>query len=144
MKEDRLQYELVVWFSQRYPELRGHLFEVNNDTYNVKHAIKRRSMGMISGVSDLIFIVPDSGKIAALELKAPQSTHKKEHIQNQVDWGAKMVKAGGYYLITSSLHDAEMFIDNLIRNNPALAKDKQNKSIHFVKKQYYKKTIKFL
>lgn len=144
MTEKRLQYELVLWFSQKYPELRGHLFEINNDTYNVKHAMTRRAMGMISGVSDLIFVVPKSGKTAAIELKAPSSVHSKEHIQNQVDWGVKMIKSGGYYLITSDLATAKDFIEFLITDFIIAVKDRQGECIHFVKKQYYKKTVKFL
>ncbi len=143
MKEKKLQYELVVWFSQEYPQLRGLFFEANNDTYNVKHAMKRRSMGMISGVSDLIFVMPKTSVIVGIELKAPKSVHSKQHIQNQITWGEQIIANGGYYLITSSLTKAKNFIKWLINNHVGLAISCQDICLNFVKEQYYKKTIKF-
>lgn len=143
MKEKKLQCELVVWFSQEYPQLRGLLFEANNDTYNVKHAMKRRSMGMISGVSDLIFIIPKNGRIAGIELKAENSVHNKQHVKNQLEWGEKIITNGGYYLITSSFVKAKNFIKWLINNHVGLAINCQDICLNSVKEQYYKKTIKF-
>lgn len=110
MTEKQLQHKIVMWFSQQYPKYRGLLFEVNNDTYNIKHASTRLAMGMISGVSDLIFIVPSTGTVFGIELKAPGSRHTKKHIANQLQWGQKVIENGGYYIMSSDIE----FIQSLI------------------------------
>jgi hypothetical protein len=128
MNENRLQFDLVMWFSNEYPELRGHLFEVYNNPANIKHALHRRGMGMIAGVSDLIFVVPDYAIIAGIEIKAPRSRHTKEHVKNQLEWGLKIIKTGGFYLIASNLQDCQGFIAALINKNTLKARkiEKQN------------------
>ncbi len=141
--EAQLQYEIVVWFSQEFPDFRGLLFEVNNDTYNMKHAMKRRSMGMIKGISDLIFIIPNNGRIVGIELKANNSRHTKTHIQSQINWGKTLIENGGNYLITSSAGDVKTFINNLIRNYTEKVEALQNGWIKFVEDQYESKTIAF-
>ena len=122
MKENRLQYEIVVWFSQTYPQYRGHLFTVNNNTFNVKDAATKRAMGLFKGVSDLIFIVPNSGKIAGIEIKAPGSKHTTDHIKIQLEWGNIITNAGGFYLMTSDEDKIKRFIFSLIKNNFKKAK----------------------
>jgi hypothetical protein len=103
MTEQQLQHELIMWFSQQWPNAHGLLFEVNNDTYTRNHAMTRRSIGMVPGVSDLILIDPNFGHIVGIELKAPGSRHEKTHIQNQIKWGKKIVSTGGMYIMSSEL-----------------------------------------
>src|SRR6056297_2943469 len=115
MKEKRLQHELIMWFGQTYPELHGCLFEANNDTYNIQHAQTRRSMGMISGVSDLILIA--NGCMAGMEIKGLDSRHKTDHIKNQRQWGSKIIRNGGAYLMCSYLSVFQIFIDAFVAGN---------------------------
>lgn len=143
MNENKIQHEVVKWFSQKYPQYRGLLFEVNNNPANVKHALKRRAMGMISGVSDLIFIIPRTGKVAGIEVKAPQSVHSKQHIENQMEWGRGVVGNRGFYLMQSDVNSIMNFIECLIIgdfNKARLICDYANSNI---KNQMNKKTIKF-
>jgi len=143
MTEQKLQHNLIMKFSQKHPEQRGLLFEVNNDTVNMKHAVKRRSMGMIAGVSDLVYVIPKCAIIAGIELKAEGSTHKTTHIKNQIEWGQKIIDQGGFYLITSSLDNALFFIESLMNDDYISAIKLQQKCILFAFKQMNKKTIKF-
>lgn len=143
MNENKIQHEVVKWFSQKYPQYRGLLFEVNNNPANVKHALKRRAMGMISGVSDLIFIIPRTGKVAGIEIKAPGSVHSKTHIENQMEWGDSLTRNTAFYLIGNNTNSIMNFIECLIIgdfNKARLICDYANSNI---KNQMNKKTIKF-
>lgn len=112
--EDRIQHEFIMWFGQTWPEYRQLMFEVNNDTHSAGQANYRKSKGMISGVSDLILILPNNGKVVAIELKAPGSVHKIDHIKNQLDWGNRVVKNGGFYFMTSQILVLQRHIHSLI------------------------------
>lgn len=125
MTEKQLQFKIVTWFSQTYPEYYGLLFEVNNDTYNAKHAMARRGMGMISGVSDLIFIMPGSGKVCGIELKAPGSRHDKNHIYNQLRWGDFLRKQGAQYIMSSDIDFVKKCITDIIEGRP-IGEQKEN------------------
>lgn len=113
--ENKTQHTFIMWFGQKYPEHRGLLFEVNNNVYSLHHASKRRSMGMVAGVADLILVLPNSGKIAGIELKAPGSTHNKDHIRQQVEWGKKVVDNGGFYYITSNIDSLCGVVERLLK-----------------------------
>ena len=141
MKEDRLQHNLIMWFGQLWPEYRRLLFEVNNNPKNQAHGIYRKSMGMLKSVSDLILIVPNVGKVAGIELKAPDSIHKKEHIQNQLSWGENLIDNGGEYIMTSNIDLTKKFISILIYGGDV--SEIESNCYKFVKKQLKNKTIKF-
>lgn len=130
--EAQLQHDVIVWFSQEYPDFRGLLFEVNNDTYNRNHAMKRRSLGMIKGVSDLVFIIPSNGHVAGIELKAPGTTHQMDHVKNQVSWGKTLIDNDGYFIISSSKEDVKYFITSLIEGDFHAAETIQNGWIKYV------------
>jgi len=143
MSEARIQHDLIMWFGQNYPQYRNLLFLVHNETMSKQQGTKLKSMGLIAGVSDLIFINPKGGKSVGIELKAPKSTHKKTHIQQQLFWGADLINAGSNYLITSNLLHAKKFIVALLQNDIDSVEFIQNESINFVEKQFHKKTIAF-
>jgi hypothetical protein len=110
MSEARQQYEIVLWFCSTWPELRGLLFEVNNNTYSARHGVKRTAMGMIPGISDLILISPETGMVNGIEIKAVGSVHKKEHVITQLNWGELIVNNGGNYIMSSNIEDIKLFI----------------------------------
>jgi len=141
--ENKIQYEIVTWFSQKYPQYRGLLFEINNDTYSRNHAMRRRAMGMISGVSDLIFIVPGSGKIAGIEIKAEGSNHKKDHIKNQLEWGRIIMQAGGFYIMSSHTTVIKTFINFLIQDMNYEAKEMQGTLLKSINFKLDKSIVKF-
>jgi len=117
MTEKQLQARLILTFGQKYPDYRELLFEVNNDTYSRNHAAARKAVGMVAGVSDLIFINPYSGKILGIELKASNSTHTAQHIHTQLSWGAKITAAGGYYIISTNIEFIMKFINSIFEKN---------------------------
>ena len=117
MTEKQLQAKLILTFGQKYPQYRDLLFEVNNDVYSINHAAARKAVGMVAGVSDLIFINPYNGKIIGIELKSENSTHAQKHIHTQLNWGAKITNAGGYYILSTNIEFIMQFIDSIIKKN---------------------------
>lgn len=99
--EDILQHQCIKAFSEKYPEQRGLLFAVINDTYSRNHAVTMRSLGMISGAADLIYV--RDGKIVGIEVKHEGSIHDADHIRRQLWWGETIIKSGGEYYMVSSV-----------------------------------------
>lgn len=146
-KEDKIQHEIVMWFSQTYPGLRGRLWEVNNDTYNAKHAMKRRAMGMIAGASDLQMFY--AKKYAAIEIKAPGTSHDLQRIKSQLDYGADTILNGGYFIMSEKIEVIKAFITSILEDNVWDVEELQNKSIRHINKLIEEaekkgvKTVKF-
>lgn len=85
MREERLQSDIAVAFSQRYPKKKGQLFHVSNERNSVKQAYRAKAIGIVAGVADFLFI---SKKLnAALELKVPGSRHEVAKVRKQIWWG---------------------------------------------------------
>jgi len=110
--EAKLQNHIVIWFSQQYPHLHGSLFEINNNPRNIKEAMYRRGMGMVSGVSDLVLIA--NGFFCGIELKHPKTKHSKAHIENQKRWGKHIVSQGGKYIMSESAEEIKNFIKSIV------------------------------
>ena len=143
MTESQLQHQLIMWFSQSYPQFNGLLFEVNNDTYNVNHAQHRRAMGMVRGVSDLLLVSPHTGVITAIELKAPGSKHKTEHIKRQLEWGETVINAGGNYIMSSDLYTLQTVIKMIVEENRHISINKIFNHLKEIVDNTDKKTINF-
>ena len=111
MDEKRLQYEFILWFGQTYPNYRRLLFLVNNDARTA-----RVELGMITGVSDLVFCIPNTAEFCGIELKVAETRHKVNHLRNQLSWGDLIIKNGGYYIMADNLDDIKTFITELLPN----------------------------
>ena len=101
MSEARLQSEMVLEFSQNMPEERGLLWSTRNNTFSARDGMTQRGMGMIAGVSDLIYF--KHGQLICIEVKHPDKSHNKDHIRQQLDWGLKIEEQGGLYYIVNSV-----------------------------------------
>ncbi len=102
--EGRIQAECFAWFWNNFPKYRRLLFHVPNendrsDSNMIQGAI-RKSLGVVSGVSDLLFLVAN-GRYHGLCIEM-----KDEHGQQkptQKEWQS-IVEAQGYrYEICRSL-----------------------------------------
>ena len=71
--ERQIQIRCVSWFRQRYPEASGVFFSVpNGGARNAWTAKNLRDEGALSGVADLILLVPRHGYASLLiEMKKP-------------------------------------------------------------------------
>ena len=110
--EDKLQNECILNFSQKHPDMKGQLFAVNNTANSKKQAMHLKSLGVLPGVSDLIFIRP-SGIIVAIEIKVPGSRHNLEHVKRQARWGKLIMNLGGESYFCTSLIQFECIIENV-------------------------------
>jgi hypothetical protein len=100
MKESKLQSKMAVEFSQQRPKEKGLLWSTRNTTLSVKDGQKQKAMGMIAGVSDLIYF--KVGCLIGIEVKFPGKEHKFEHVLQQYNWGTKITSEGGkWYIVTS-------------------------------------------
>ena len=100
MSELKLQSDIFQYHWNNYPHERGLLFHVNNKARNAIEGNKMKAMGVVSGVSDLIYLKP-GGKPLLLELKFEDGLQSKE----QKSWQIRTQAAGYEYKIIRSLAD---------------------------------------
>lgn len=109
--EGRIQAECFAWFWNTYPQYRKLLFHVPNENdradSNIIQGAIRKSLGVVSGVADLMLLVP-SGRYHGLciEMKDEKGRQKPA----QAEWQA-IVEAQGYkYIICRSLEQFKITI----------------------------------
>ena len=96
ISEERLQQEIFTFHWNNYPDERKLLFMVHNNPRNKIDGARLKAKGMVSGVSDLIYLNPRIGKPQFLELKTDDGVQSP----NQKDWQDLVTKQGyEYYLI---------------------------------------------
>lgn len=83
--EHSLQSKCVISFSQKYPEQRGRLIGYFAETESPVQGALKNSLGLVRGVSDLIYFHPN-GETIGIEMKAPGSSHKAAHLKEQAAW----------------------------------------------------------
>lgn len=143
MQENRFQHDFIMWFGQTWPEYRNLLFMVHNEAKSKKEASYLKSMGLISGASDLALIQPNHGHFCGLELKASGSIHSVDHIQNQINWGRKVIENNGFYLMSSDMGLLKEFITGLVNYEVLFVLKIQTTELLKIERQFDKKTIKF-
>ena len=92
-----------------YPELRGRIFAINNNSENSIKGALNRAMGVYSGVSDMCLILKD-GKTAWIEWKTESGTQSKQ----QKDWQSLIESCGHKYFIVRSKEQFIELINNYI------------------------------
>jgi hypothetical protein len=107
MTEAQLQAQIFQYHWNNLPNERGLLFHVNNKARNTIEGAKFKAIGVIAGVSDLIYLKP-GGNLILIELKIEGGVQSKE----QKKWGLQVKSAGYQYLICRSL---EEFIKLIIK-----------------------------
>ncbi len=85
MTETQLQSEIAVSHSQKYPEQYGQLFHISNERSNKTQAYIAKSIGIVPGVSDFIYISKKFN--VATELKVSGKRHDVARISKQIKWG---------------------------------------------------------
>lgn len=77
--ERQIQIECVGWFRMRYPEASGVFFAVpNGSARNAWTAKNLKDEGVLSGVADLLLLVPRHGYAGlCIEMKKPGGTVSK-------------------------------------------------------------------
>lgn len=116
--EGRIQAECFAWFWNEFPQFRKTLFHVPNendreDSNMIQGAI-RKSLGVVAGVADLLFLVARGGYHGlCIEMKDESGTQKPA----QKEWQAVIEAQGFKYVICRSLPQfKEIIIDYLAEN----------------------------
>ena len=92
MKEARLQSEMVKWYRNVWYKNPKMLFAVFNEGINVSGKI---SMGLVPGVSDLLYYEKDGRKLLGLEVKHPGESHDVAHVSRQLKFIIDVCDGGG-------------------------------------------------
>lgn len=106
--EAAFQQQCVMHFHNSYPELRGLLFSVNNNSANKREGAFNKAIGLVAGVSDLVFVY--SGKVYFIELKTPTGYQSKD----QIEWQAKIESQGINYYVINSIDKFKSLISMII------------------------------
>lgn len=105
--EEKLQAECFQWFWNNYPQYRGTLFAVPNGGKRSKAEANRfKATGVIAGVADLIWMLPNA--VIFIELKT--DTGKQSDKQKQFEGLCN--KLGHAYVVVRSFDDFVSIIKN--------------------------------
>ncbi|MCM1379546.1 MAG: VRR-NUC domain-containing protein [Prevotella sp.] len=106
--ESDIQKNCVKWFRLQYPKLATLLFAVpNGGARNKTEAGIMKGEGVTAGVSDLIFLFPNSKYHAlCIEMKTPKGTQQ----DSQKQWQQKVEAAGYKYIICRSFEEFQSSI----------------------------------
>jgi hypothetical protein len=105
--ESKIQSEIFIWFRNENLGTNNIIFSVPNEGSNVKEQMYKKSMGMLSGASDLICIY--NGQLLFVECK----DGKGKQSEKQIDFERK-VKANGFeYVVVRSLEQFKWIISQL-------------------------------
>ena len=78
MTEHQIQAQIIRYWNENYPQYRKCLFHVQQKASNALEGARFKTLGVVSGVSDLILIAPN--QVYFIELKddkGKQSDHQK-------------------------------------------------------------------
>ena len=103
-QEEKLQSDVAIKFSQLHPEKSGQLFHISNERNNKIQAFKARSIGIIPGVADFIYISKEFN--VATELKVKGSRHEVARIKKQVQWGEVWEREGNVWRLCMTEEEA--------------------------------------
>lgn len=108
--EDRLQAEIVAWFTNQYC-LKHHkprymIFSIpNGGNRNKIEAMKFKATGLLAGASDLVVVLPNV--IAFVELKTEIGVQSDP----QIDFEERITELGFEYIIIKSLDQFKQWLN---------------------------------
>lgn len=82
------------------PEERGLLFAVHNNAHNRAKGAMNRDIGVVAGVSDMIYLAPNEDPLF-IEIKTPEGRQSKA----QRIWQKKIELVGYDYYVVRSLEE---------------------------------------
>jgi hypothetical protein len=103
--EDKLQSECFLWHWNNIPHERKRLFHVNQKAKNAIEGNKMKAMGVIAGVSDMIYLLP-GGKMIFIEMKTETGVQSKE----QKEFQSMVTGLGFDYFICRSFEEFKKII----------------------------------
>ena len=106
--EARIQQEIVMFFNNEYPELRGCLCYNNNNSAGGLRGKINKFLGVVKGRSDMVLYYKSFSVM--IELK----TEKGRQSDHQRDWQYLMKQQGFEYYIIRSLDEFKELITKII------------------------------
>jgi hypothetical protein len=104
--ESLLQSECFQYHWNNFPDQRGLLFHVQQKARNKIEGNRFKAMGVVSGVSDMIYLKP-GGRPLLIEFKTETGTQSS----TQKDWQQKVEAIGYEYVICRSFsHFQQLFL----------------------------------
>ena len=108
--EHLLQLACVRFFRQYYPDLYRNIWHTNGRAINASNGAVLKGMGVVAGVSDLLFFY--KGTLHGIELKMGNGRQSDEQKEFE-----KMLKAnGGRYYIVRTLDSFANLINEIVKN----------------------------
>lgn len=102
--ESAIQQSIVVWYRNNNLTTDNLIFSVPNESSNAREQMYKKSIGMLSGVSDLICI--HNGKVLFIEVK----DDKGKQSDNQRKFEQKIIANGFEYHVVRSLDEFKPLI----------------------------------
>ena len=99
--EGRLQQTIFTRHWNQHPKERRMLFAINNNSVNRIKGAQMKSIGVVSGVSDMIYLNPRTGQPQFLELKLPHGRQSP----NQIEFQSIVESMGFEYHIIKTIED---------------------------------------
>jgi hypothetical protein len=110
MTHDQLQAKCFQHHWNHYPNERGMLFAVRNNAVNKIRGNQDKAIGVVAGVSDLIYISRD-GCVIGIEFKVGADSQKAA----QRDFQTRLEERGGRYEIVSSFEQFQALVEEVAR-----------------------------
>ena len=105
--ESKIQSEIIIWFRNANLGTNNLIWSVPNESSNAKEQMYKKSMGLLTGVSDLMCVY--NGQLLFIEVKIPTGKQSDK----QLDFERK-IKANGYeYVVVRSLEQFQWIIEQL-------------------------------
>lgn len=114
--EALMQSDCFTWLWNNRHDLRGYLWETNNNSKNSFQGAQKVGTGVVSGVADFIGILPPFGNSIAIELKLPG----KKQSPAQKSWQTIFENAGGKYYLCFSLKQFKDLIQSIYGSNGSI------------------------
>lgn len=123
--EKNLQNSIIEWMAVKYPTIKAWL-QPSTGTFSPKKGVflKRKSKFAITGISDIIGIMPN-GIWLAIECKIKPNKPTEE----QINFLTMIKDRGGIGLVAYTLEDAERGLKSEILNHPELLKSPHSMNI---------------
>lgn len=116
-REHELQVACVEWFRYQYPRLSKRLFAVPNGGYRDRRtAAKLKDEGVLSGVSDLILLKPNTHFHALLiEMKVTEKYSRQS--SEQKEWQKELTSLDEYkYVVCRSIDDFMREVNDYLKD----------------------------
>jgi len=108
LSESQIQSACVMWLWNAHPQTRGMFFSVTNNSEHIARAMQRKALGLISGVSDCLFVW--RGTLYCFEFK----TESGRQSTAQIEWQTKVNQQGINYYVVRSVDEFKKIIGGLI------------------------------